>query len=600
MQLIELLLNFLNKFKIFNIFSKIFSDNYIEISEENESYDTILNYVSNNFCSNIKGYEMSADFDSSKYIIKELKESYVKDIFEFDNKKYKMKISFHLHDNKGKQDDYHDHTNIFIKSTASIGIITKYINHIVCKANDYQNITDISNELQGLNINTLSLFQIMNSGGTKKDKNYRWKNYKIITNKNIANTFTSENVKKYFIDDIEKFLKSQVYYMKKGIPYKRGYILYGEPGCGKTSLIKIVASYHKIPIFIVDMSILENNSTFIKLVNSISNHVKQGKPHIVVYEDIDRCSMFSHRGYSKITEDKFLNILDGIDENYGRINIITTNDILRVETMQALLRPGRIDVQVKVSYCTEDQIFKILELYLEIDITNIKLPKNLKITPATLIHIILLVNDFDKVMKILSQQIDFSKIIIEKIIDKYITNELPQIEQTDKSSKLNSHKKKYKKKKSNTIKREKHNKDYDKLMVEYKVLEHDIEIDSNINVENAEIDHLQLEKKKIDIKILKLQIENMEKLYKVDKLDIFDKDYDEFSKYIWRNKTVKYSKLNEMNNENSTEIIDENSTNDNSTNDNYTDDNYTNDSDYTPDPRFIPLKQYSSESSSDD
>ncbi len=49
------------------------------------------------------------------------------------------------------------------------------------------------------------------------------------------------DIKKDLIDDMEQFISSRDWYRKKGLPYRRGYLLYGEPGCGKSSVILALA-----------------------------------------------------------------------------------------------------------------------------------------------------------------------------------------------------------------------------------------------------------------------------------------------------------------------------------------------------------------------
>ena len=53
----------------------------------------------------------------------------------------------------------------------------------------------------------------------------------------ILDRGVAENVK----NDICEFLQSSKWYRERGIPYRRGYLLYGPPGCGKTSFITALA-----------------------------------------------------------------------------------------------------------------------------------------------------------------------------------------------------------------------------------------------------------------------------------------------------------------------------------------------------------------------
>ena len=48
-------------------------------------------------------------------------------------------------------------------------------------------------------------------------------------------------VKDLLLNDAREFLKSRDWYNDRGIPFRRGYLLYGAPGCGKTSIIHSLA-----------------------------------------------------------------------------------------------------------------------------------------------------------------------------------------------------------------------------------------------------------------------------------------------------------------------------------------------------------------------
>jgi chaperone BCS1 len=45
-----------------------------------------------------------------------------------------------------------------------------------------------------------------------------------------------ENVKEDLLEDAMEFLAGEGFYRERGLPYRRGYLLYGVPGSGKTSL----------------------------------------------------------------------------------------------------------------------------------------------------------------------------------------------------------------------------------------------------------------------------------------------------------------------------------------------------------------------------
>ncbi len=140
---------------------------------------------------------------------------------------------------------------------------------------------------------------------------------------------------------------------------------------------------------------------------------------MIVFEDVDRSTLFS--GDSNITMDCFLNILDGLDESYGRITIFTANDVEKIVSNRALVRPGRIDAIVKLGHCTLGQIEAILQFYFEDtrkspldakDAIKQRLDPDIVVSPAQLTQLILIVNDPSKVVDILNKHKDMTNLDI--------------------------------------------------------------------------------------------------------------------------------------------------------------------------------------------
>ncbi|XP_071735295.1 AAA-ATPase At3g50940-like [Rutidosis leptorrhynchoides] len=170
--------------------------------------------------------------------------------------------------------------------------------------------------------------------------------------------------KEKLIKDLDRFLERREYYREVGKAWKRGYLLYGPPGTGKSSLIAAIANYLKFDVYDLELTDVRSNSDLRRLLLGTANR------SILVVEDID-CSMELHnrvevqetrrlvrdrRGMlqeeHKVTLSGFLNFIDGLWSSCGdeRIIIFTTNRKDKLDP--ALLRPGRMDVHIHMSYCT--------------------------------------------------------------------------------------------------------------------------------------------------------------------------------------------------------------------------------------------------------
>jgi mitochondrial chaperone BCS1 len=66
----------------------------------------------------------------------------------------------------------------------------------------------------------------------------------------LNSVILDKDIFKNILDDVEHFLSRPNWYIDRGIPYRRGYLLYGPPGSGKTSAIMAIAG-KGIPIMII-------------------------------------------------------------------------------------------------------------------------------------------------------------------------------------------------------------------------------------------------------------------------------------------------------------------------------------------------------------
>ncbi|WCJ35221.1 P-loop containing nucleoside triphosphate hydrolases superfamily protein [Euphorbia peplus] len=187
-------------------------------------------------------------------------------------------------------------------------------------------------------------------------------------------------MKEQLIEDLDLFIERKEFYREVGKAWKRGYLLYGPPGTGKSSLIAAMANYLNFDVYDLDLKELQCNSDLRRLL------IGTGNRSILVVEDIDLS--FESTEDNKVTLSGLLNFIDGLWSSCGdeRIIVFTTNHKDQLDP--ALLRPGRMDLHLHMSYCSfvgfktlASNYLKIQEHHLFREIEQL-LEKKLQVTPA--------------------------------------------------------------------------------------------------------------------------------------------------------------------------------------------------------------------------
>jgi len=145
------------------------------------------------------------------------------------------------------------------------------------------------------------------------------------------------------LSGIQKFWERKDKFKEYGYSYKRGILLYGIPGGGKTSIInllckELVDNMQGVVFTITD----EQDLTLYKnFMSEIYRVVEPDRPIITIIEDID--GLCQH----KETETKLLNVLDGIEQLENVVYLATTNYTERLSE-RMLNRPNRFDMRIEV------------------------------------------------------------------------------------------------------------------------------------------------------------------------------------------------------------------------------------------------------------
>ncbi len=139
---------------------------------------------------------------------------------------------------------------------------------------------------------------------------------------------------------------------KYHVPLKRGVLLYGPYGTGKTLTANVTA-----------LKASRNKFTFVYLDNVLD--IKKGlqfaaqyAPAVLFAEDVDRAT----NGERNISLDEILNTLDGVDTKGSEIiTVFTTNHVENINP--ALLRMGRLDTLVEVKEPDANAAVRLVKLY---------------------------------------------------------------------------------------------------------------------------------------------------------------------------------------------------------------------------------------------
>jgi ATPase family associated with various cellular activities (AAA) len=265
---------------------------------------------------------------------------------------------------------------------------------------------------------------------------FRWYSSDIKITKNFSNVFLDDKIKTDIMSDLDMFMANRDLYVRDGIPHKRGYLFYGPPGVGKTSIYYAIADRIKSDIYKLSLSQITTVAELMGLIRLIDPGT------VVIIDDIDRialtnkievvkiprgntsysCSSYSlsegddrHDGNksTKITIQSLLEIFDGYDHLSDCIIVFTTNNINKLD--EALIRPGRIDRKYFIDLPNPNTMAAIFRHFYQIEIATMISPDLLasnRISSADIINTIILPNrnDVKVAVNLLSERLSLPSI----------------------------------------------------------------------------------------------------------------------------------------------------------------------------------------------
>jgi len=206
----------------------------------------------------------------------------------------------------------------------------------------------------------------------------------------MDNIFLQEDIEKEIKNFVSKYDELKDEYKKLGILFKNTFLVYGEPGTGKSTLAKVIANELKRDIVLSNLKEINN-------VKQLQYLIHKHKNAVIVFEELDclieriktrkKQSKSMDKIKNKSIDDKiknesqinvlkndnlelsdFLEILDGMRSTEDSIIFFTTNYIDKIDP--AFKRQGRINYLLEMKLCNKYQFAKIYQSILKRDIPN--------------------------------------------------------------------------------------------------------------------------------------------------------------------------------------------------------------------------------------
>jgi AAA+ superfamily predicted ATPase len=156
--------------------------------------------------------------------------------------------------------------------------------------------------------------------------------------------FLPEDIKKDIKDLVENFLESKDFYLKNRIPWKRGILLYGKPGNGKTSIIRTIMSVYNFKPVTIAPGVNDD------AVREAFSYAEEQSPALLYFEDLD--SLLE----KNVDISAFLNLMDGISAKNGLLVVATANEIKKLKT-NITDRPSRFDRKFEIPLPNQEMAY---------------------------------------------------------------------------------------------------------------------------------------------------------------------------------------------------------------------------------------------------
>ena len=160
---------------------------------------------------------------------------------------------------------------------------------------------------------------------------------------------------------VNRWKESELWYKKKGVLWRHGALLWGKSGSGKSATVRNICKDSDLPLFILSIGEMTN-----KELTDNWLIIQEDIPCCVLFEDIDiifnkRQNLLGEMG-GGLTFDCLLNSISGALPAEGIFIFITTNNYEYLD--DSLIRPGRLDCNIKLNNMVEEDRIKLANVIL--------------------------------------------------------------------------------------------------------------------------------------------------------------------------------------------------------------------------------------------
>lgn len=190
--------------------------------------------------------------------------------------------------------------------------------------------------------------------------NNEWTRARLGNNRKLDSVVLKAGQKEAVLADLERFFAARERYETLGIPWRRGYLLFGPPGTGKTSLVTALAS--ELLLNVCVLSLASPNVTDEKIGNLLASVPRRS---VILIEDVD--AFFQQRSKAdtgvRVSYSGFINALDGVAAHEGSVVFLTTNHPQLID--EAAIRSGRVDFRMELGLCDRDQLERMFRKFFD-------------------------------------------------------------------------------------------------------------------------------------------------------------------------------------------------------------------------------------------